>query len=735
MNALPTGLSFATPIWFWALLALLPLIGLRLRAQFSTRKQLPGLVSPRLQSQLISGKGQAQRWFVFFLHALAFASIVAALARPQLGFDEVETETEGRNLIIAIDTSRSMLANDLQPDRLSRAKLAAMDIVRSLPEDRIGLIAFAGRPFLQAPLTVDHEAILESIDQLDTEIIPRGGTNLTAAVQLARDTFQENETEQSALMLFSDGEALEGEAEVAEIREAAKEAGMTILTVGVGTASGAIIPELNDRGQVIPGEFVKDETGQVVRTRLDPEALRALASDGGVYIHLGGSASLTQVVSQIQSGIAISREESEASLRPIERFMWPLSIAFFCLVLSHFAPMLFRSPRRSNRIGAVRATGPAVLLLLFLPGLASLRADDPLFVGHENFENQKYEEAIQVYEGALSEGVSKSDEHRLQMGIGASAFRTGDYERAEDAFGRALVESKRGIQEQAHYNLGNTLFRKGEAALRSLQKEGTPDGLQTMTAPAEMLQSTIETWESAIEHYESVLSLNPDNYRAPHNIEVVKKKIEELKKQKEEQEKQEQEEEEEQKQEDEKDREDEEKEEDKEKDKEQEQEDQQNQDQEKQGDGESKPDDSSDPGDQEKNQEEQDKEQNPEDESKESEQDGDQNEGENESEKEDSGDSENDSEEEQQNGDQKEQPAQPENGGEEPGDGKLEANPNQAQPQEQASNPGQAQPMEQRNAETGYSPSEARQLLRALADETEVRPILKPSRGERFKNW
>jgi Ca-activated chloride channel family protein len=415
--------------------------------------------------------------------------------------------------------------------------------------------------------------------------------------------------------------------------------------------------------------------------------------------------------------------------------MWPLSIAFFCLVLSHFAPMLFRSPRRSNRIGAVRATGPAVLLLLFLPGLASLRADDPLFVGHENFENQKYEEAIQVYEGALSEGVSKSDEHRLQMGIGASAFRTGDYERAEDAFGRALVESKRGIQEQAHYNLGNTLFRKGEAALRSLQKEGTPDGLQTMTAPAEMLQSTIETWESAIEHYESVLSLNPDNYRAPHNIEVVKKKIEELKKQKEEQEKQEQEEEEEQKQEDEKDREDEEKEEDKEKDKEQEQEDQQNQDQEKQGDGESKPDDSSDPGDQEKIQEEQDKEQNPEDESKESEQDGDQNEGENESEKEDSGDSENDSEEEQQNGDQKEQPAQPENGGEEPGDGKLEANPNQAQPQEQASNPGQAQPMEQRNAETGYSPSEARQLLRALADETEVRPILKPSRGERFKNW
>ncbi|MDF1860254.1 MAG: VWA domain-containing protein [Verrucomicrobiales bacterium] len=732
MNVLPTGLSFATPIWFWALLALLPLLGLRLWAQFSTRKQLPGLVSPRLQSQLISGKGQAQRWFVFFLHALAFTAIIAALARPQLGFDEVETETEGRNLIIAIDTSRSMLANDLQPDRLSRAKLAAMDIVRSLPEDRIGLIAFAGRPFLQAPLTVDHEAILESIDQLDTEIIPRGGTNLAAAVGLARDTFEESETEQSALMLFSDGEALEGEAEVAEIRKAAKEAGMTIITVGVGTASGAIIPELNDRGQVIPGEFVKDETGQVVRTRLDPEALRALASDGGIYIHLGGTASLTQVVSQIQSGIAISREESEASLRPIERFMWPLSIAFVCLVLSHFAPMLFRSPRRSSRIGSMGTTASAAALILFLSGSGTVRADDPLFVGHENFENQKYEEAIQVYEGALSEGVSRSDEHRLQMGIGASAFRTGDFERAEDAFGQALVESKPGIQEQAHYNLGNTLFRKGEAALQSLQKQGTPDGLQTMTAPAEMLQSTIQTWESAIEHYESALSLNPENHRAPHNIEVVKKKIEELKKQQEEQEKQEQEKEEQEK-------EDEKEQEEEEEDKEEEEEDKEDEkgeeDEKEEGEGESKPDDSSDPGEQEKNQEEKNDEQNPEDKSEDSEQEGDQNEGENESEKEDSGDSENNSEEEQQNGDQKEQPAQPESGGEEPEDGKLEANPNQAQPQEQASDPGQAQPMEQRNAETGYSPSEARQLLRALADETEVRPILKPSRGERFKNW
>ena len=164
-----SNLTFHSPLWFWGLLVLIPLLALRIRAASSRRRKLPGLVSPRLQRQLVSSGSQVQRWAVFTLQCLALAATFTALARPQLGFDEVASEIQARNLFLAIDTSRSMLANDLRPSRLSRAKLAATDIVNSLPEARIGLIAFAGRPFLQAPLTVDHEAIREAIVQLDTE--------------------------------------------------------------------------------------------------------------------------------------------------------------------------------------------------------------------------------------------------------------------------------------------------------------------------------------------------------------------------------------------------------------------------------------------------------------------------------------------------------------------------------------------------------------------------------------
>ena len=155
------GLTFANPDWFWGLLILLPLVVLRVLSHRRSANQIPGLVSPRLSRRLISPGSKGLRWSVFSLRIMALTAILTALARPQMGYDEIDTETDARNLIIAIDTSRSMMSDDLPPNRLTRAKLAAKDIVLSLPDDRVGLIAFAGKPFVQAPLTVDHEAFIE----------------------------------------------------------------------------------------------------------------------------------------------------------------------------------------------------------------------------------------------------------------------------------------------------------------------------------------------------------------------------------------------------------------------------------------------------------------------------------------------------------------------------------------------------------------------------------------------
>ncbi|MEM7518140.1 MAG: VWA domain-containing protein, partial [Planctomycetota bacterium] len=403
MNEGMSELTFASSAWFWALLVLVPLFLLRGWRQLSTARHLPGLVSPRLQKQLVVGKGQAQRWVIFVLQILALSAVIGALARPQLGFEEIETETEGRNLIIALDTSRSMLAVDLPPNRLTRSKLAATDIIAAFPEDRIALIAFAGRPFLQAPLTMDHEAIRESIDQIDTEIIPRGGTNIAAATALAIETVEEAKIEQSALVIFSDGEALEGTGELEEVKAVAAEAGLTIVSVGVGTEAGSIIPELSDLGEPITGEFVRDESGQVVRSRLDAAGLQALASAPGFYVHLGGPATLSQVVGQVRRSIDVSRSEGKSRLRPIERFMWPLSFALGFFILSHIVPQLWVR-RTASSVLSTSESRPSIAINLTTALLLAtpLVAEDSFEAGHAAFERGDFDGAIATYEKALA---------------------------------------------------------------------------------------------------------------------------------------------------------------------------------------------------------------------------------------------------------------------------------------------------------------------------------------------
>ena len=154
--------------------------------------------------------------FALLLCALAFA--IVALAQPRWGYTYDDTKRKGLDLIFAVDTSRSMLSNDLQPNRLDRVKLATQDLVNELQGDRVGLIAFAGRAFLQAPLTIDYGAAVEAINDLDTNTIPEGGTNISEAIALAANTYGKSAVGNRALIIFTDGEELSGDAAEARRR-------------------------------------------------------------------------------------------------------------------------------------------------------------------------------------------------------------------------------------------------------------------------------------------------------------------------------------------------------------------------------------------------------------------------------------------------------------------------------------------------------------------------------------
>src|SRR5689334_3109375 len=176
------------------------------------RRVMAQFVSPRLLSQLMSGISPRLQRVHFYLLLGAAVLLVIALARPQWGFDWEEVRQRGLDIVVAIDTSRSMLAEDVQPNRLTRAKLAALDLRKLAKADRMGLVAFAGTAFLQCPLSADDEAFRQSIDELNVNIIPQGGTALAEAIETARMAFKDKTDNHKVLVLFTDGEDHDGHA-------------------------------------------------------------------------------------------------------------------------------------------------------------------------------------------------------------------------------------------------------------------------------------------------------------------------------------------------------------------------------------------------------------------------------------------------------------------------------------------------------------------------------------------
>ncbi len=214
------------------------------------------------------------------LAGLALLLCVFALAQPQWGFEWQEVKRTGLDILIGIDVSRSMLARDMRPTRLERTKYAVKDLMRKLSGDRIGLIAFSGTSFLQCPLTIDYNGFLLTLDDLNTETIPRPGTSIASAIKDAIDILKGADKKFKVFILITDGEELEGDA-IKAASEAAQ-AGIRIYCVGVGTAEGDLIPSIDERGE---RGYLADKAGQVIKTRLNEDLLKKIAvATGGSYV-------------------------------------------------------------------------------------------------------------------------------------------------------------------------------------------------------------------------------------------------------------------------------------------------------------------------------------------------------------------------------------------------------------------------------------------------------------------
>jgi Ca-activated chloride channel family protein len=262
------------------------------------------------------------------LGALFF--MILALMRPQWGFTWEEVKRQGIDIMIALDTSNSMLAEDVKPNRLERSLLAIKDLVHKLKGDRVGLIAFSGTAFLQCPLTIDYNGFLLALNDISVETIPVGGTSLANAIYTAIDSYEGGGKKHRVIIVITDGEDLEGGAEEAALK--AKSKGVTIFCVGIGTKEGELIPVRTPQGKM---EFLKDEKGNVVRTRIDEETLQRIAVEtGGIYVRATGAEfGLDVIYDQKLSKLEKEELKSRMEKKYKERFQLPLLAAVILLLL------------------------------------------------------------------------------------------------------------------------------------------------------------------------------------------------------------------------------------------------------------------------------------------------------------------------------------------------------------------------------------------------------------------
>lgn len=494
-------MSFQEPgYWIVAgLAAALGAAGLAV-AESRRRRDLLAFASAPMLAALGAGVSPGRRRFRGSLLVAAIVMGCIALARPTFGFRFEETKRSGTDVVFAVDVSRSMLAPDLRPNRLERAKLAVADLVATLDGDRVGLVAFAGSAFVQSPLTSDHRAFAEALGALEPSIIPRGGTDVGAALHEAENAFRTAPSSQKIVVLLSDGEDLEGNARVAAAEVAKR--GVALYTVGVGTVAGETIP-LDRRGVAA---VVLDEAGRPVTSKLDEDGLQDVAeATGGFYVALGGRG---EGLARIRDEVLAKAPEREHSARtqrtPTERFQWPLGLALAAAVAEALLGERGRRSRARATLRAAPAALAAVSWALLAPSLAMASPHE----ADEAFRSGNHAVAARAWREAAERDP---DDARLHLNEGVAAYRANDPEAAEAAFSRAIDHGEVPLQQRAYYNLGNARVRSAEAA-------GSTD-------PA-LAKGKLER---ALEAYDGALALDPDDGDARYNRELVAKRLDAMK--------------------------------------------------------------------------------------------------------------------------------------------------------------------------------------------------------------
>ncbi len=540
-------MSLAHPyaLFLWLLVPLLVLMAVL--ASRHKRKQWQEFVADRLRSRLINRASAWPRLLAFACLLTALACLVLGIARLQFNLSTQTESTRGRNLIVVLDLSRSMQATDLKPSRLAQAKALIYELLETLPNDRIGVVGFSSTPYLFAPLTIDHSAVRETVEQLDSDSIPSGGSDLAAAVKLAVKTLKETAQTNNGLLILSDGE--EHSPELLGTLSDIKQSGTYVFAVGIGTEDGSFIPDSN----YSDGRF-RDVNDQVVITRLQARTLREFAEQSGGRFELAQSASeIPQRVSEAVADLETFELKGREKILATELFQWCILPAILLLMTAMLLGTRWRPLARNG------ASAVAIWSFFLISPRAEAAEEPKIADARLAMQSKDYKAAQSLFQQLAEKKDPFSEDHAaLQLGKASADYRLSEFGEARKSYSQAMTAEDSAIRSAAHQGMSNTLFQLGWQELsEGTTYPGEEEGLKQFdellkkriqewmeddkTDPKESsagfrtMQNILLNWSDAVRHSQSAVQLRPDNADAKQNGVVARKYLEKLRQKMEEQ--------------------------------------------------------------------------------------------------------------------------------------------------------------------------------------------------------
>lgn len=470
---------------FLYLLPALPLLLILMAAsRLAMRRRLWNLADRELARRLTDTFHAGLWWLKAGLFLLGLALMIVALARPKWGEKLQLYKGQGIDIVVALDASKSMLAQDIKPSRLERAKVELAGLLDNLGANRVGVVAFAGEAYVMCPLTTDLEAAKLFLDIIDPGNLPRPGTNIQRALEVSASLFDPGQEESKAVVLLTDGDNLEGD----PLSAAAglKEVGAKLFIVGIGTPEGSTIPEPAAGGVA----YKKDREDKLVVSRLGDRLmlLMAKAADGRYYRSEG--LNLNNLAAELER---IKKRELEGGefVEYQERYQGFLLVSFILIFLS-----IFLSDRRGawfdfSRLEFKRLKSRVIVVfaVLGLADAAMAGVGSKMRAGNAQMKKGNFQEALQKYQEAL---VLEPDNVKIHYNIGRALYKMDKHQEAASEFQLGMLSKDRKFQSRTMYNIGNCAYRQG--------------GL-----------------DQAIQAYTMSLILNPKDLQAKQNLELALK--------------------------------------------------------------------------------------------------------------------------------------------------------------------------------------------------------------------